>query len=42
MVYHEVVETTKRFMRDVTAVKQDWLVELAPHYYSFKQQGYVV
>lgn len=41
VVYHEVVETTKRFMRDVTAVKEGWLVELAPHYYTVREQRHV-
>jgi len=29
VIYHEVVETTKSFMRDLTVVKEEWLVELA-------------
>lgn len=29
VIYHEVVETTKSFIRDVTVIEQDWLVELA-------------
>ncbi|GAA6021662.1 hypothetical protein JCM11491_001350 [Sporobolomyces phaffii] len=37
VVYHEVVETTKRFMREITCVELDWLVEEAGHYYSFKE-----
>lgn len=37
VIFHEVIETTKRFMRDVTSIEQDWLPELAPHYYSYKQ-----
>ncbi|EPQ32387.1 uncharacterized protein PFL1_00583 [Pseudozyma flocculosa PF-1] len=35
VIYHEVVETSKRFMRDLTAIEQDWLAELAPHYYEY-------
>ncbi|BGP14033.1 hypothetical protein JCM10213_005618 [Rhodosporidiobolus nylandii] len=38
IIYHEVIETTKRFMRDCTAIEQDWLVELAGHFYSFREQ----
>ncbi|KAM0754168.1 P-loop containing nucleoside triphosphate hydrolase protein [Meredithblackwellia eburnea MCA 4105] len=38
VIYHEVIETTKRYMRDITSVEQDWLVELAPHYYAFKDK----
>lgn len=29
VIFHEVVETTKSFMRDLTVVEEDWLVELA-------------
>lgn len=36
VIYHEVLETTKSFMRDLTVVNEDWLVELAPHFYEFK------
>ncbi|KAI5475390.1 DUF1605-domain-containing protein [Pseudohyphozyma bogoriensis] len=38
VIYHEVVETSKRFMRDITSIEQDWLPELAPHYYSYKEK----
>ncbi|KXS12668.1 putative ATP-dependent RNA helicase DHX35 [Gonapodya prolifera JEL478] len=34
VVYHEVVETTKSFMRDVTVIEPQWLPELAPHFYT--------
>ncbi|BGP06196.1 hypothetical protein JCM10049v2_002015 [Rhodotorula toruloides] len=37
VIFHEVIETTKRFMREVTAIEQDWLVELAGHYYQFRE-----
>ncbi|KAL7753895.1 hypothetical protein RI367_000827 [Sorochytrium milnesiophthora] len=36
VVFHEVVETNRPFMRDVTAIEQDWLTELAPHFYERK------
>ena len=29
VIFHEVVETTKSFMRDLTVVDEEWLVELA-------------
>ncbi|RKP19117.1 P-loop containing nucleoside triphosphate hydrolase protein [Rozella allomycis CSF55] len=35
VIYHDVVHTTKAFMREVTAVDPEWLADLAPHYYSF-------
>ena len=25
-------------MRDLTVIEQDWLPELAPHFYSFKER----
>ncbi|KAL4384317.1 hypothetical protein GQ457_15G006130 [Hibiscus cannabinus] len=36
VVYHELVLTTKEYMRNVTELKPDWLVEIAPHYYQMK------
>ncbi|ODN84690.1 hypothetical protein L202_00583 [Cryptococcus amylolentus CBS 6039] len=39
VIYHEVLETTKSFMRDLTVIDEDWLVELAPHFYKFKGGG---
>eukprot|EP00955_Chlamydomonas_euryale_P067575 359869-Chlamydomonas_euryale.AAC.41 len=36
VVYHELVLTSKEYMRCVTEIKPDWLVEIAPHYYSKK------
>ncbi|KAI5449470.1 hypothetical protein NCC49_004691 [Naganishia albida] len=35
VIFHEVVETSKSFIRDLTVIEQDWLVDLAPHYYQF-------
>ncbi|KAJ9119855.1 hypothetical protein QFC24_005569 [Naganishia onofrii] len=29
VIFHEVVETSKSFIRDLTVIEQDWLVELA-------------
>ncbi|CAD6238916.1 unnamed protein product [Miscanthus lutarioriparius] len=36
VVYHELVLTTKEFMHQVTELKPEWLVEIAPHYYQLK------
>ncbi|KAK4486391.1 hypothetical protein RD792_009065 [Penstemon davidsonii] len=36
VVYHELVQTTKEYMRHVTQLKPEWLVEIAPHYYHLK------
>ncbi|OWA49823.1 ATP-dependent RNA helicase DHX8 [Hypsibius exemplaris] len=35
VVYHEVVHTTKEYMREVTAVDPKWLVEFAPAFFKF-------
>ncbi|OIW00634.1 hypothetical protein TanjilG_09115 [Lupinus angustifolius] len=36
VIYHELVLTTKEYVRQVTELNPDWLVELAPHYYQLK------
>jgi ATP-dependent RNA helicase DDX35 len=34
VIFHEVLETSKKiFIRDVTKIEKDWLVEYAPDYY---------
>jgi len=33
LVYHELVFTTKEYMRQVSEIKPEWLIEIAPHYY---------
>ncbi|XP_063910210.1 probable ATP-dependent RNA helicase DHX35 isoform X2 [Zophobas morio] len=33
VLFCEVMHTTKLFMRDLTVIKSDWLLELAPHFY---------
>ncbi|KAK9845793.1 hypothetical protein WJX81_002540 [Elliptochloris bilobata] len=37
VVYHELVLTSKEFMRTVSEIKPGWLVEIAPHLYSKKE-----
>jgi pre-mRNA-splicing factor ATP-dependent RNA helicase DHX16 len=37
VVYHELVFTTKEYMRQVIEIKPEWLVEIAPHYYKRKE-----
>jgi len=37
LVYHELVFTTKEFMRNVIEIRPDWLAEIAPHYYKKKE-----
>ena len=36
VVYHELVLTSKEFMRVISEIKADWLLEVAPHMYSRK------
>ncbi|KAL3085159.1 hypothetical protein niasHS_010228 [Heterodera schachtii] len=33
VVYHELVQTTKEYMREVTSIEPNWLVEFAPSYF---------
>jgi len=33
IIYHEVVQTTKEYMREVMAIESKWLVELAPRFF---------
>lgn len=36
VVFHESVLTDVEYMRDVSAINVDWLLELAPHYYEHR------
>jgi len=33
LVYHELVFTTKEYMRDIIEIKPEWLMEVAPHFF---------
>jgi pre-mRNA-splicing factor ATP-dependent RNA helicase DHX16 len=33
VVFHELVFTTKEYMRTITEIRPEWLVEIAPHFY---------
>ena len=35
VVYHELVQTTKEYMREVTVIDPKWLVEFAPAFFKF-------
>ncbi|XP_030388583.1 ATP-dependent RNA helicase DHX8 [Scaptodrosophila lebanonensis] len=35
VVYHELVQTTKEYMREVTTIDPKWLVEFAPSFFRF-------
>ncbi|XP_007238873.2 pre-mRNA-splicing factor ATP-dependent RNA helicase DHX16 [Astyanax mexicanus] len=37
LIYHELVFTTKEFMRQVIEIDSAWLLEVAPHYYKSKE-----
>ncbi|GIL53495.1 hypothetical protein Vafri_9087, partial [Volvox africanus] len=37
VVYHELVLTSKAFMRTISEIQPQWLVEIAPHYYDRKE-----
>eukprot|EP00054_Salpingoeca_dolichothecata_P026405 m.188634 g.188634 ORF g.188634 m.188634 type:complete len:1056 (-) comp25647_c0_seq3:133-3300(-) len=37
VIYHELVFTTKEFMRQVVEIDNKWLLEVAPHYYKPKE-----
>ncbi|RZF33169.1 hypothetical protein LSTR_LSTR004855 [Laodelphax striatellus] len=37
VLYHELVFTTKEFIRQVTEIESKWLLEVAPHYYKPKE-----
>ncbi|KAL1834084.1 hypothetical protein ACET3Z_003735 [Daucus carota] len=36
IVYHELVQTTKEYMRQVSEIKPEWLIDVAPHFYQLK------
>eukprot|EP00698_Gefionella_okellyi_P023437 TRINITY_DN8012_c0_g1_i1.p1 TRINITY_DN8012_c0_g1~~TRINITY_DN8012_c0_g1_i1.p1 ORF type:complete len:726 (+),score=167.50 TRINITY_DN8012_c0_g1_i1:67-2178(+) len=36
VIYNEFVLTTKNYIRTVTDIKGEWLLELAPHYYDLR------
>ena len=33
ILYNEVVVTAKKFMREVSEIKVEWLTEIVPHFY---------
>ncbi|CAB4406529.1 unnamed protein product [Rhizophagus irregularis] len=37
VIFHEVVSTTKAFMRELTIIDPAWLTELAPHFYEIRK-----
>ncbi|KAL2931771.1 putative pre-mRNA-splicing factor ATP-dependent RNA helicase DEAH9 [Bienertia sinuspersici] len=39
VVYHSLVSTDRRYMRNVVTIDPAWLVEVAPHYYQYQGPG---
>jgi len=37
VIFNQVVQTTKYYMRNVTVIEPEWLSELAPHFYKIKE-----
>ena len=42
VVYHVVVQTTKEYMREVTAIDPKWLVEYAPAFFKFSDPTKII
>lgn len=38
VVYHELVFTTKEYMRDVCAINPKWLIDVAPNFFKFTDE----
>lgn len=34
LIYHELVRTKKEYLREVSEIQSDWLIEIAPHYFT--------
>jgi len=39
VIYHELVQTTKEYMREVCAIDPKWLVEVAPRFFKHGKPG---
>uniref|UniRef100_A0A6U0WST0 RNA helicase n=1 Tax=Pinguiococcus pyrenoidosus TaxID=172671 RepID=A0A6U0WST0_9STRA len=37
LIYHELAFTTKEYMRQVSPIQPQWLLEIAPHFYQTKE-----
>ena len=37
IIYHELVSTSKEYMRHVLKIENSWLLEVAPHYFNCKE-----
>jgi pre-mRNA-splicing factor ATP-dependent RNA helicase DHX16 len=38
VLYHELIVTSKKYMREVSSIQVEWLLELAPHFYVDKRK----
>lgn len=36
VIFHEIILTSKEFMREVSSIQPQWLPEIAPHFYETK------
>ena len=41
VIFNETVETSHLYMRDISVVSPDWLIEMAPHYYQRRRDIFV-
>jgi ATP-dependent RNA helicase DHX8/PRP22 len=39
VVYHEVIQTTKVYMREVSVIQPSWLYEVAPNFYEYNPKS---
>jgi ATP-dependent RNA helicase DHX8/PRP22 len=39
VIYHELVQTTKEYMREVTVIEPRWLCQFAPQFYKTAMGG---
>ncbi|KAJ5074182.1 hypothetical protein M0811_00811 [Anaeramoeba ignava] len=37
VIFFEVVQTTKEYMRQISEIQPQWLIEIAPHFYQLKE-----
>ena len=38
VLYNEIVVTSKKYMREVSSIEVQWLLDLAPHFYTDKRK----
>ncbi|KAJ3431705.1 atp-dependent RNA helicase dhx33 [Anaeramoeba flamelloides] len=40
IIFHEIVFTTRPFIKELLAIQPEWLHEIAPHYYEFQNRAF--